>query len=236
VLGALDDKIASNRRLANVLHETNDAQFWHQFGDLAPGSDGDGKWPVGFLGDLVDVTMGQSPPGSTYTSDPTAGVLLVQGMGGMGNRFPTSQTYTSTPTKHAKAGATLMTVRAPVGAVNVAHVDLCLGRGVAGITSTRPAFTEYMIRSLSGRWAPEESGTIFPAVNKKQITGLTVALPPNSEADAFETFASPFVGKLAALDDETSPLTQILGELLPKLISGEIRVPAGEPDPEALAA
>jgi type I restriction enzyme S subunit len=228
VLGALDDKIDSNRSLASTLHELATTQFDRQFGDLAPARAGTNGWTEGTLGDLVDVNMGQSPPGSTYTSDPDEGILLVQGMGGMGVRVPTSDVFTTAPTKVTSAGSTLMTVRAPVGAVNVAHVELCLGRGVAGISSTRPAFTEYLMRALEHRWASEESGTIFPAVNRKQIVGLPLAIPREANIDTFETFARAIVWKLGALHGETQSLTALRNELLPKLVSGEVRVAAGE--------
>ena len=225
VLNALDEKIESNRHVAETLHELAGLQFKHRFGDLAPASATAAGWSEGALGDLVDVNMGQSPPGSTYSSDPSAGLLLVQGMGGMGDRFPTSDVFTTAPTKVATAGTTLMTVRAPVGAVNVAHVEVCLGRGVAGISSPRPAFTEYLVRALKPRWSAEESGTIFPAVNRKQIVGLPVAVPPESELDAFEELAAPVVRKLNALHGETEALTALRDELLPKLVSGKLRVP-----------
>lgn len=230
VLEALDDKIVSNRRVADSLHELATLRFAHQFSNLALARARLAGWPEGTLGELVDVNMGQSPPGSTYSTDPGMGLLLVQGMGGMGKRFPASDVFTTAPTKVATAGTTLMTVRAPVGAVNVAHEDVCLGRGVAGICSPRPAFTEYLVRTLKPRWSSEESGTIFPAVNRKQIVGLPVAVPPESELDAFEKFAAPIVRKLKALHDEAEALYALRDQLLPKLVSGDIRVASDDGD------
>ena len=225
VLGTLDDKIDSNRRLAVLLEETGSMKFRAQFFDTTV------AWAEGTLSDLVDITMGQSPPGSSYTEDDDAGVLLVQGMGGFGDRYPSSDVYTTVPTRRAPPGSTLMTVRAPVGAVNVARTEVCLGRGVAGIRSKHPAFAEFLVRGLSSRWASEESGTIFPAVNRKQVLGLPVQRPPGAEIEAFERFASPIVSTLATLHDETEALTAIRDALLPELISGEIRVP-DTADPE----
>lgn len=233
VLGALDDKIESNRQLAALLEDAAAALFNGRFVDFVGVETFEqceigrlpAGWRVGTLAELVNITMGQSPPGSTYAEDADQGPLLVQGMGGFGDRYPSSTIYTSAPTKIAPAGATLMTVRAPVGAVNVARTEVCLGRGIAAVTSTTPAFAEFLIRSLEGRWATEESGTIFPAVNAKQIRALTVVVPPPEEIRAFEDAAAPMVRQIAALDDESRTLAKIRDMLLPKLVSGALRVP-----------
>jgi type I restriction enzyme, S subunit len=233
ILSFLDDKINSNRRLSTLLEETAATLFRARFVDFVGVEEFDDSpigpiprgWPVGKLSDLVAITMGQSPPGATYTEDQDAGVMLVQGMGGFGVRYPTSAVYTSEPTRLAGAGATLMTVRAPVGAVNVARTEVCLGRGVCGVTSHHPAHAEFLIRSLQDRWGSEESGTIFPAVNKAQVAGVSVPLPPGDEIGEFQKFAAPLVGKRALLHDESESLDRIRDALLPRLISGQIRVP-----------
>ncbi len=242
VLGALDDKIDSNRRLAALLEQAAAELFraWfvdfvgvEEFEDSEIGRIPRGWW-CGVLSDVVEVTMGQSPPGASYTDDPDAGLLLVQGMGGLGVRYPTSAVYTVAPTRRARAGDTLMTVRAPVGSVNVARTDVCLGRGVAGIASESPAFAEFLIRALTSRWASEESGTIFPAVNRAQVLGLRIVVPPPAMIAEFEALATPLVNNLTTLHDETESLVRVRDALLPKLISGAIRVPDKSDPAEAI--
>lgn len=233
VLGAVDDKIASNRLLAGHLEEIAATLFRARFVDFVGIEEFEESeigriprgWSLGTLSQLVQVTMGQSPPGATYTEDPSGGMLLVQGMGGFGDRYPVTDVYTSAPTKQARPGATLMTVRAPVGAVNVARTELCVGRGVAAIDSAYQAFTEFLVRSLKDRWAEQESGTIFPAVNRQQVLGLRVVVPPQAVIAEFESTAAAIVAKLAALHDEAETLASLRDTLLPKLISGQIRVP-----------
>jgi type I restriction enzyme S subunit len=232
VLGALDDKIDSNRRLAELLEKVAAALFHARFvefiGIEAFEQTEMGLLPSGCaptsLSELVEITMGQSPPGTSYSDDPNAGVPLVQGMGAFGRRYPTTNLYTSAPARRIRAGATLMTVRAPVGAVNVADTDLCIGRGVAGIESNYPAFTEFLIRSLKGRWASEESGTIFPAVNRQQITELRVPRPPLDAIAEFEQSVTPAVAMLRMLHKESRSLKALHKLALPKLVTGEIRV------------
>ncbi len=239
ILAALDAKIDSNRRLAKLLEETAATLFKARFVDFVGVEEFEESeigrmprgWRVGALADLVEVTMGQSPPGASYSEDSGGGLVLVQGMGSFGERYPTTRIFTSAPTKRARAGATLMTVRAPVGAVNVARTEVCLGRGVAGIESEWRAFTEFLVRSLKPRWASEESGTIFPAVNRNHIVELQMVVPPPEVIAAFEQIAAPVVENLAVLHDETDSLAAARDALLPKLISGEIRVP-GTADPQ----
>jgi type I restriction enzyme S subunit len=233
VLGVLDDKIESNRRLTALLEEAAATLFRARFVDFvgveAFEESEIGRIPLGWrvaqLSERVEIRMGQSPPGSTYSDAGEGGMLLVQGMGGFGMRYPSSAVTTSAPTKVGPAGCTLMTVRAPVGAVNVARTEVCLGRGVAALISENAGYTEFLARSLRGRWASEESGTIFPAVNGNQIRGLLVPEPPDDQIAAFELVAAPMVAQLAALHNETKSLGEMRDALLPRLISGEIQIP-----------
>ena len=109
VLGCLDDKIDSNRRLAALLEEAAATVFRARFVDFVGVEEFEDTdigriprgWRAGRLSDLVELTMGQSPPGSSYSSEPDGALLLVQGMGGFGARYPISQVYTSAPTKRA---------------------------------------------------------------------------------------------------------------------------------------
>lgn len=234
VLGALDDKIDSNRRLARLLEQIAETEFQARFVDFVGVEDLEDSelgpipagWRAGVLEELVTIEMGQSPPGASYVEDPDAGLPLVQGMGDFGNRYPRIGRFTTEPRKRAPAGAVLMTVRAPVGAVNLARHEVCIGRGVAALTSTSPAFAAFLVRNLEPRWASEESGTIFPAVNRKQIAGLPVVVPAEDAIGEFERFGRLVMDQLAVLHDETQALTGIRDALLPKLISGQIRVPA----------
>ena len=91
-------------------------------------------WTEGTLGDIADITMGQSPSGSSYNEDGN-GTIFFQGRTEFSFRFPTVRLYTTEPKRMACANDTLMNVRAPVGDLNVAHTDCCIGRGLAAIHS-----------------------------------------------------------------------------------------------------
>lgn len=232
VLGLLDEKIESNRRLASTLEEIAAALFQARFVDfvghedlveseLGPVPRG---WAVGGLSEVAKVTMGQSPPSSTYTSDSTAGPLMVQGKGAFGPRFPKREVFCTEPGRLADAGDLLMTVRAPVGDLNVCAEETCLGRGVAGIGSPHPGFVEFALRAGESRWRAHESGTIYSAVNKKQVEGFPIVIPPDEELERFERAVAPMREQIALCHREMETLGGLRDQLLPRLLSGSLRV------------
>src|SRR6185437_15207677 len=160
ILGTLDDKIELNRRMNETLEAMARALFKSWFvdfdpvrakaegrdtglpkhiADLFPDSFEDSElgevpkgWTVGCVDDEFDLTMGQSPPGSTY-NDVAKGLPFYQGRTDFGFRFPTRRVYCTAPTRLAKMGDTLVSVRAPVGDINMAAEDCAIGRGVAAV-------------------------------------------------------------------------------------------------------
>jgi len=89
-------------------------------------------WGVGTLGDLCDINMGQSPPGTTY-NEIGDGLPFYQGITDFGFRFPSRRVYCTAPTRFAEEGDVLLSVRAPVGSLNVADERCAIGRGVAAL-------------------------------------------------------------------------------------------------------
>ena len=92
------------------------------------------EWSSGELNDIANIVMGQSPPGSSYNEN-GEGVIFYQGCTDFGNRFPTIRKFTTQPTRYAKEGDILLSVRAPVGTLNIAKEDCCVGRGLAALNS-----------------------------------------------------------------------------------------------------
>ena len=84
-------------------------------------------WSNGVLSDVANITMGQSPDGSSYNED-GEGIIFYQGSTDFGLRFPDIRQYTTSPSRYANKGDILMSVRAPVGALNIANNDCCIGR------------------------------------------------------------------------------------------------------------
>ncbi|OAI56157.1 hypothetical protein AYO48_00005, partial [Gaiella sp. SCGC AG-212-M14] len=232
VFTALDDKIEHNRLLSARLADVLSLDFRERFAPVLAisVSDGDG-WESGILGDEIEVIMGQSPPGSSYSEDREAGPPLIQGKADLGSRFPVPSRYTSAPTKRARSDDVLFTVRAPVGEINIADREYCVGRGVAALRSNLGVYAEQLVRALAARWAAEESGTIFPSVNRSQIAGLEINRPPRQLAERFDRQHRPTYELIGLLDRENRTLVGIRDALLPKLVSGQIRLPPSyDPD------
>ncbi|MDE7433012.1 MAG: restriction endonuclease subunit S [Lachnospiraceae bacterium] len=133
------------------------------------------------LQDIVDVTMGQSPKSEFYNTE-GKGVPFLQGNRTFGLKYPTFDTFTTMVTKEAKAGDVIMSVRAPVGDLNITPVDMCLGRGVCSLRmkNGNQEFLYYMMKYYIPQLINKESGTVFGSVNRKDINGLDIDIPSDA--------------------------------------------------------
>lgn len=216
VLGALDDKIESNRRLAATLDELALATF-----DAAPKR-------ATRLDVVATLTMGSSPPGSTY-NESSEGLPFYQGVKDFGFRSPSLRVWCSEPTRVARPTDTLVAVRAPVGRVNRAGRDCAIGRGLAAVASTAPSTIYYALVRADAAWAPYNSeGTVFGAITASDLRAINVEWPTASEATALEHELALLDSRLAAALSEADTLAELRDALLPELLSGRLRVPVAE--------
>ena len=134
------------------------------------------------LEEIVDVAMGQSPKSEYYNTEKN-GYPFLQGNRTFGFKYPTFDTYTTVVTKFAKAGDVIMSVRAPVGALNITPVDMCLGRGVCALRmkNGNQSFLFYMMKNYVSHLLKRESGTVFGSVNRNDINDLEVDIPEDLE-------------------------------------------------------
>ena len=161
------------------------------------------KWKKYKLGDVADVTMGQSPKSEYYNTEGN-GTPFLQGNRTFGRRFPIFDTWTTKVTKEAKAGDVIMSVRTPVGDLNVTPVDMCLGRGVCGIRIKigKQDFLYYLMEYSMPQLLNKETGTIFGSVNRIDINGLTVLIPDEETQDKI-------ISVLKNIDDKIETNNQI---------------------------
>ena len=193
-----------------------------------------GKIPKGWnpsnIGSEFDLTMGQSPPGKTY-NETGNGLPFFQGRRDFGFRYPSNRIYCTAPQRLADYGDTLVSVRAPVGDINMAMERCCVGRGVAAVRhkSGNRSYTYYAMHTLSNRFARfEAEGTVFGAINKNQFEGLRWLSPDENLVGEFEKIAFALDEQIEKNTNETATLNALRDTLLPKLISGELRVPDAE--------
>lgn len=185
---------------------------------------------MGTLSDIADITMGQSPNGSSYNEDGN-GAVFFQGRAEFGFRFPSVRLYTTEPKRMACANDTLMSVRAPVGDLNVAYTDCCIGRGLAAIhsKSNQQSFVLYTMFSLHKQLDVfNGEGTVFGSINRTALTELPIFIPSDREIVKFEAIVTPIDAAIRNNYEEICRLEKIRDALLPKLMSGELDVSAVE--------
>lgn len=181
-------------------------------------------WEISTVGDEFDVTMGQSPPGSTYNEEGD-GLPFFQGRRDFGFRYPTKRVFCTDPKRLAETGDTLVTVRAPVGDINMAPELLCVGRGLAAVRhrSGSRSYTYYSMLSLQSRLGEYESeGTVFGAINKRQISGLKWVSSPKELVEVFENRLYAVDQKIELNEQESFQLAGVRDAVLPRLISGDL--------------
>jgi type I restriction enzyme S subunit len=140
-------------------------------------------WSRCCLPDFTDIVMGQSPTSDTYNKS-GSGIPFFQGKAEFGAIYPTVSKYCSAPNKIALAGATLLSVRAPVGPTNLAKERCCIGRGLAAIHPVggiSPMFILFLLRSIETDLSKEGTGSTFSAINKQFVEELEFGLPPLPE-------------------------------------------------------
>jgi type I restriction enzyme S subunit len=254
ILGTLDDKIELNRRMSETLEAMARALFKSWFVDFDPvrakmeGRDpglpkslsnlfpdrlvdsGLGEipegWGIGHVDDEFNLTMGQSPPGETYNVA-CDGVPFYQGRADFESRFPRRRVYCTAPTRLAQKGDTLVSVRAPVGDINMAFEDCAIGRGVAAArhrSGSRSYTYQFMLGLEEVFTRFEAEGTVFGAISKKDFHAIPCVVVPPEIVAAFERALAPLDDRVEIIMRQCGSLASLRDALLPKLISGELRL------------
>ena len=136
------------------------------------------NWQTVKLKDLAEVIMGQSPRSEYYNTE-GIGLPFFQGCGEFGQLRPTVKKYCSKPTRIAQEGDVLMSVRAPIGTLNIADRECCIGRGLCAIRSKKGSrFVYYLLKANLALIQTYGSGTTFRAINKAEVNNLPLEVPP----------------------------------------------------------
>ena len=170
--------------------------------------------------------MGQSPKGESYNEE-GVGTVFFQGRAEFGFRFPTRRLFTTDPKRMARAKDALMSVRAPVGDMNVAYEECCIGRGLCAIRTKNyhQSFLLYTMLALREQLNVfNGEGTVFGSINRDALNSLPLAIPPKDVMDQFEEIVSPMDAAIRNNYDEICRLQTLRDSLLPRLMSGELDV------------
>lgn len=247
VLSALDDKIELNNKInaeleamAKTLYDYWFVQF--DFPDVngKPYKSSGGKmvynevlkreipegWEDGELKDISNITMGQSPPGESYNEN-GEGTIFFQGCTDFGNRYPTVRKFTTAPTRFAKAGEILLSVRAPVGTLNIAKDDCCIGRGLSALSSKDNCISYLFgvmtnLKQIFDR--RNVDGTTFGSITKDDLFSLKVVKPSKEVLVKYNSIIDPAFQKQNKIEMENMQLAELRDWLLPMLMNGQVSV------------
>jgi len=233
ILSSLDDKIELNLQMNQTLEAMAQAIFKEWFVDFNfPGFDGElvdglpNGWRMGKLSEEFNLIMGQSPPGSSY-NEIGDGMIFYQGRTDFGFRFPSNRLYTTEPKRIAEPLDTLISVRAPVGDINMAIEKCCIGRGLSAVRHKTNAysFTYYMMKNVEPVFRGfEGEGTVFGSINKTNFENIEIVIPDKNVIQMFETITNQIDNKILENTFQIKSLTQTRDTLLPKLMSGQLEV------------
>lgn len=223
VLSSLDDKIDLLHRQNKTLESMAETLFWQWFV-----KEEQEDWQRGTLKDEFHFVMGQSPSGSSYNED-GVGMPMYQGNADFGFRFPSNRVFTTAPTRFAEPLDTLISVRAPVGAQNMALEKCCIGRGLSAFRY-KPniefyTYTYFKLRALMVQIKHfNDEGTVFGSISKSDFEKIEITIPPYEHILGYEKIAKPVNDKVIKNCHQISTLKKLRDTLLPKLMSGEVRV------------
>lgn len=234
ILSSLDDKIDLLHRQNATLEKMAETLFRQWFVERRPEPvEGKAKeeWEMGKLADEFDFIMGASPPGESYNEE-GIGIPMYQGNADFGFRFPVNRVFTTDPKRFAEKYDTLISVRAPVGEQNMANERCCIGRGVAAFRFKKEnsfyTYTYFKMKFLMDEIKQfNETGTVFGSISKSDFENIETIIPDKTSILKFQNKAKPIDDKIITNTFQIRTLTTLRDTLLPKLMSGEIRVNQG---------
>ena len=137
-------------------------------------------WEQRKLGDIVEITMGQSPDGATY-SETQADYILIQGNADLKDGWVYPRVWTTQKTKTAEAGDLIMSVRAPAGTLGKTSYNAVIGRGVASIKGNEFIFQTLNKKNADGYWRRLSAGSTFESLNSDSIKNAEIMVPTTPE-------------------------------------------------------
>ncbi|MDD2938590.1 MAG: restriction endonuclease subunit S, partial [Proteiniphilum sp.] len=135
------------------------------------------------LRNIADIIAGQSPPSSTYNSE-RKGIPFFQGKADYGEKYPSVRYWCTEPTKISLPNDILISMRAPVGPVNINIVESCIGRGLSAIRVKKNVsrdFIYFWLKQNQHIIAAKETGSTFKAITQKILNEIVVPFPCYSD-------------------------------------------------------
>ena len=182
------------------------------------------NWKAEMLSDVFEVTMGSSPTGDSL-NDNNNGIEFYQGSTDFGSLYPTERIYTTAPIRYAKQQDVLLSVRAPVGALNIAMNNCCIGRGLAAIHHESTAYAWCKLKALQPFFDIfNANGTTFGALTSDDLKNHYIISPDNDVLQAFIRISKPIEEKMRVISKEIRQLSTLRDWLLPMLMNGQATI------------
>lgn len=182
----------------------------------------------GTLGQLADVTMGQSPPGTSYNNDGD-GAPLINGPTEFTERYPVPKQWSTSPTRFCQTGDSLICVRgSSTGRTNIADRPYCIGRGVAAIRASRgndQTFVQYALAAVVVDLLKMQTGSTFPSIDARAIRGASVLIPSVTEQRRIGEALLDADELIAGLERKIAKKQAIKQGMMQQLLTGRTRLP-----------
>lgn len=249
ILSSLDEKIEINNEINKKLEEMAQAIFKHWFVDFEfpnensePYKSSGGEmveselgmipkgWTITTLSKYGKLQMGLSPKSNTYNEE-GIGIPLLNGAADFSGKLITPNKYTTDPKRICKENDLVFCIRATIGNITYADKQYCLGRGVASITPLHETYSEYIYYNLKRKMdelISKATGSVILGLSKPDINEMKIVVPNEGILLNFHKIVSKFHKTTRNNDIQNLRLSNIRDTLLPKLMSGEIRVPVEE--------
>ena len=245
ILKSLDDKIEVNRRINENLEQQAQALFKSWFVDFEPFKDGEfveselgmipKGWRVGMLDEIGDVVGGSTPSKSKpeYYTDKGIAWLTPKDLSISNNKFTakgeidiTEEGYKSCSTKLMPKGSVLFSSRAPIGYITIAKNDICTNQGFKSVVPklAGTAFIYYFLKISTKDIENKATGSTFKEASGALMKSLQLIIAPERILHDFENIMKPLFTQQEVLEDESRRLAELRDALLPKLMSGELKV------------
>lgn len=245
ILSALDSKIENNNKINANLEAQAEALFKSWFVDFTPFKDQpfvDSElgpipqgWKVGKLGDIGEIVGGSTPSKSKPEYYTTHGIawLTPKDLSTSKAKFTsrgeidiTDEGYNSTSTKLMPRGSVLFSSRAPIGYLTIAKNEICTNQGFKSLVpnGAGTGFIYYTLRHLTPQIENRATGSTFKEASATLMRSVETIVPPTSILNKFEELLRPILQFQEKKEEENQRLAALRDTLLPKLMSGEIKL------------
>jgi type I restriction enzyme S subunit len=187
---------------------------------------------------VAHLEMGQSPPSNVVSDVPEAGMPFLQGNAEFTDAHPEPRLWCSRPQKTCEAADVLISVRAPVGSINVADRAYCIGRGLAAVRFTRvqPEYGAFALKHYAPSLQRVAQGTTFDAVGRRELGALKIWFPSLAEQRCIAEVLDTLDEAIRNAEQLIAKLKQVKQGLLHDLLTcgidenGELRDPERHPE------